>query len=146
MKMSPEPLPEMLPSRPSPRVARCAQALELSAERSGASVAIDNDDRAVLGHSAKKLVGVWILRFDFPADGNSGDAEILARAVVALHQNADGVAAIFDFEAARRRADAALESVANHSRAAANRALFDGPAVRGIDGVETRARASRESR
>jgi len=56
----------------------------------------------------------------------------LPRAIIALHQNTDGVAASFFREFARRSADAAFEAVTNHSGAPADCTLFHGAGVRGI--------------
>ena len=44
---------------------------------------------------------VRIFAGNFAADGNASDSKILARAVIALHEHADGVAAIFFRERAR---------------------------------------------
>src|SRR5437773_11723134 len=53
-----------------------------------------------------------------------------ARAVIALHQDANQVAAVLRLEPTRRRADTALEAVADHSGPAPDTALDDGPAAR----------------
>ena len=58
---------------------------------------------------------------------------VAARAVVALDQHADRVAAGLGGEHARRGADAALEAVADHPGAAADVALGDGPAARAVE-------------
>jgi len=68
--------------------------------------------------------------------GTPAMAEIFARAIVALHKDADRVGADFRFDFSRRRTDAALEFVADHSRSAADVAFFDSTGVCGIDGVE----------
>ena len=73
---------------------------------------------------------------DFPADGNAGDAQLIAASVVALHQHADGVAAGFRIEHAGGGADSAFEFVADHAGAAADVAFFHGAAVGSIEGVE----------
>src|SRR5260370_38677625 len=74
---------------------------------------------------------------NFPADRHASDAQIFARAIVALHKDADRVGADFRFDLSRRRSDAAFELVADHSRAAADVAFFDGAAMRGINGVQS---------
>src|SRR6267378_4719306 len=81
----------------------------------------------------------WSVRgifWNFLADRNTTDAKILARAVVALHKDADRVGADFRFDFSGRRTDAALEFVADHSRPAADVAFFDSAGVCGINGVE----------
>src|SRR5258705_4334172 len=80
-----------------------SEALEL--RRDERSVGGDNDnDGAALGNFGG-LVGVGIFGGNFPADRNSGDAEILAGAEVALDEDADGVAAVILSELARGSAD-----------------------------------------
>src|SRR5260370_17521242 len=74
---------------------------------------------------------------NFPADRHASDAQIFARAIVALHKDADRVGADFRFDLSRRRSDAAFELVADHSRAAADVAFFAGPPMRGIHAVES---------
>jgi len=134
MKMSPELSPEMLPRRAQAEGGAVGEALELRGDDRGVS-GDDDDDRATLGDFGG-LVGVRIFGGDFAADGNSGDAEILARAEVALDEDADGVAAVFFGELAGRCADAAFVAAADHAGAAADVAFFDATGLRGIDGVE----------
>src|SRR5579863_516038 len=87
----------------------------------------DHDDRAdVLWLLMGGLVG------NFPANRNAGDAKLVASSVVALHQNADGVAAFFAVEDAGTAADAALEIIADHARSAADVAFFHGAGVGGV--------------
>src|SRR4029077_599712 len=77
----------------------------------------------------------WILG-NFFSDGNAGDAEIGARAVIALHQYTDRERAGLCVDFARGGADPALEFVADHSGAAAHVAFLDGAGFRGVDGAE----------
>ena len=72
---------------------------------------------------------------DFAADGDAGDAELIAGSVVALDQDADGVASSFSVEDARTGADAAFEFVADHAGSAADVAFFDGAGVGDVEGV-----------
>jgi len=72
---------------------------------------------------------------NFFTDGNAGDAELIAASVVALHEDADGIAAGFSIEHAGSSADAAFEFVADHSGAAADIAFFDGAGVGDVEGV-----------
>ena len=72
---------------------------------------------------------------NFSADVNAGDAELIAASVVALHEDADGVASGFGVEHAGGGADAAFEFVADHACAAADVAFFDGAGVGGVEGV-----------
>ena len=72
---------------------------------------------------------------NFAAHVDAGDAKLLARSVVALHEDADRVASGFCVEHARTRSDSALEFVADHARAAADVAFFDGPGVSDVEGV-----------
>src|SRR5246127_3033443 len=94
-----------------------------------------NDGTALRDVVWRKRVG--ILRTDLPANGNSGNAEILSRAVVALHEYTDGVAAVLLGKFARRGANPSLEPVANHAGAATNRAFFYRPATSGFDGLKS---------
>src|SRR6267378_433255 len=133
MKMSPEPLPEMLPLRPRPRETRRARRFNWC-ETSGASVATTtmmeprsnslNDVEAYAGSSGISL------------PTGTPAMKIFARAVVALHKDADRVGADFRFDLSRRRTDAAFEFVADHSGATADVAFFDSAAACGIDRVE----------
>ncbi len=95
----------------------------------------DNDDGSVV-LIRKRRRRVRIFALDFPADRNSRDAQILPRAVVALNQYANRVLPAFRCEPPRRCANASFESVAHHSRAAANCAFRHRARLRGIDGVK----------
>src|SRR6266850_5854336 len=64
-----------------------------------------DNDRAVIVVD-KRSAGVRIIRGNFPADGNSGNAQIIFRAVIALHQNSNRIAALFFAKLAGRGADA----------------------------------------
>jgi hypothetical protein len=91
----------------------------------------DNDDGAgVLVVAVGRMFG------NFFADGNAGDAELVAASVVALDEDADGIAASFGVEHARGGADAAFEFVADHARSAADVAFFDGAGASDVEGVE----------
>ena len=72
---------------------------------------------------------------NFFAHGNASDAELIAASVIALDEDADGVASGFGVEDAGSGADAAFEFVADHSCAAADVAFFDGAGVGGVEGV-----------
>ena len=97
---------------------------------SGASVATTTMMEPVSSLAVGGMFG------DFLADGNAGDAELIAASVVALHENADGVASGFGVEHARGRSDAAFEFVADHAGAAADVAFFDRAGVGDVEGVE----------
>ena len=73
---------------------------------------------------------------DLAAHRHAGDGELRPPAEVGLHEHADGVAARVLADAPRRRADAALEAVADHAGAAADVALGD----RAASGIVDRAR------
>ena len=139
MKISPEPLPEMLPLRPEPERHAARDPFQLMREqrRVGGD---DDDDGAALGD-----VGgdehVRLGRGNLAPDGDAGDAQIVARPVIALHEHADRVAAVLGIEAARRGADAALVAVADHAGAAADAAFLDGAGVRRIERLRTHAPA-----
>ena len=81
----------------------------------------DDDDRARSLGRARERHG---LRADPLADRHAVHAQPPPRAVVRLHEGADRPPVRSD---ARRRADAALEAVADHPGAAADRALGDRP-------------------
>ena len=76
---------------------------------------------------------------DLRSDRHSEDPQIAA--VVALHQNADRVAALCRRQHARGGADTALESIAAHSRATADGAFLHWPGLcpierlKGVDGL-----------
>src|SRR5205807_1652901 len=72
---------------------------------------------------------------DFASDVDASDPQLLPRAVVALHQHADGVSSGFDVEDARTGADTAFEFVADHSRAAADVSFFDRAGMGGVERV-----------
>src|SRR5258708_2135484 len=76
---------------------------------------------------------------------NAGDAQIGARAIIALHQHADRERASLRFDFARGRADAALEFVTDHSGTATHIALFDGARFRGVDFLESVLRVDVEA-
>ena len=91
----------------------------------------DDDDGAVvtLGRglaTAARLAQVL-------ADRDARDAQRRARSVVRLHQHPDRLRPSLHVHLARGRADAALESVAGHSGAAADVALFDRARFRALD-------------
>jgi hypothetical protein len=91
----------------------------------------DDDDRAgVIALSVGGMIG------DFFADGNAGDAELVAASVVALDEDADGIASSLGFEHAGRGADAAFELIADHAGATADIAFFDRAGVGDVEGVE----------
>ena len=92
--MSPEPLPETLPVRASPSDARRASRFNWCGS-SGASVATTMMIEPV-SCFADRAVG------DLPTDRHAGDAQLVAQAVVGLHQHADGVAAALSQTGARR--------------------------------------------
>ena len=73
---------------------------------------------------------------NFAAYVDSGDAQLLAGSVVALDEDADGVASGFGGEHAGRRANASLKFIADHSGAAAYVALFDCAGVGGVERME----------
>ena len=87
MKISPEPSPEMLPSRPRPRVTRLAMRF-IWLGSSGASVATTTMIEPV-SSSHTGLAG------NFVAYGRARDAQEMADSKIALHQHADRVAALF---------------------------------------------------
>ena len=66
-------------------------------------------------------------------DRHAGNRELLARAVVGLHQHAQHG---FGADAPARRADAALESMRHHPRAAADVALGDRTGPRPVERLE----------
>src|SRR5882724_1532707 len=90
-----------------------------------------DDDRAVVVVD-ERGAGVRIVGGNFPADGNAGNAQIIFRSVIALHQNSNRIAAFLFAQLAGRGADASFEAIANHSRAAADGAFFHSAAMRGV--------------
>ena len=76
-----------------------------------------HDDRPVaVGGRPWRCVLAALGADDLASHRHAGDGELLARAVVGLHEHAHGVAA----RGAARRADAALEAVRHHAGAAAD--------------------------
>ena len=99
---------------------------------SGASVATIDDDRARARGGVRQVlvrVGHDVVT-DHAAGRDAGDAQTLAPAVVGLHEHADCVAAVLLADHARGRTHAALEAVADHPGAAADRTLLDRPVAR----------------
>ena len=70
---------------------------------------------------------------NFSPDGHAVNPEEIAIAVIGLHQHAYRPASAAIFHHARRRADAALEVVADHAGAAAHAAFRDRAAVSVVD-------------
>jgi len=97
-EMSTEPLPEMLPLRPRPRVTRRARRFSWCAS-SGASVATTTMMEPCSA-SPQGMKGVGFRRGGFRARPELRDTQIVASAVIALHEHPDHVAAVFAF---RRR-------------------------------------------
>src|SRR5215469_15897724 len=58
---------------------------------------------------------------------NASDPKLVARSVVALHENADRVAPILGIEHSRAGADATLKVVTDHAGPASDVAFFDRP-------------------
>src|SRR4029077_18168564 len=73
---------------------------------------------------------------DFAAYVDAGDAELIAGSVVALDEDADGVASFFGVEHARGSADAAFEFIADHSGSATDISFFNRTSVSYVEGVE----------
>ena len=63
----------------------------------------------------------------------AGDAQLATRAVIALHQDAHGIATLRFGKPARRRADAAFEAVTHHARAAPDTALRHRTTARSVE-------------
>ena len=91
----------------------------------------DDDDGAVVA-LGRSLVPAARLAQELP-DRHARDAKCGARAVVRLHQHADRERVALHVHVARRRPDAALESVAGHAGAAADVALLDRAGFRALD-------------
>ena len=90
----------------------------------------DDDDRAPLaGHriTGRQEIGNLL------TDGDAGDRESGARAIVALHEDTDRVPPTVRGEPPRRRADPALELVADHAGPAADVAFGHGTAPRAVE-------------
>ena len=104
-------------------------ALELRGDERGVGGDDDNDGAGVFTVAIGGMLG------DFFADGNAGDAELVAASVVALDEDADGIASSFSVEDTGGGADAAFEFVADHAGAAADVAFFDGAGVGDVEGV-----------
>ncbi len=60
----------------------------------------------------------------------------MPRTIIALDKHPDRVAAVFRGKFSRGRADTALEPIADHAGAPADRAFFNEPAMRGFNGVK----------
>ena len=103
MKMSPEPLPAMLPVRARPERGAARQPLELVRQqrRVGRD---DDDDRAglarIVGHAVGRCAGVCGIS---RPTGTPAIVQLRRAAEVGLHQHADGVAARSRPDHARRR-------------------------------------------
>ena len=107
---------------------------------SGASVAITTMIEPVSPCDVR-VVAVDAVVAQVLADRHAGDAQRVAHAVVGLHQHADRVRSWpATVDAARGRADAALELVADHAGAAADVALGDRPAACRVERADRRAR------
>src|SRR6266540_3867339 len=96
-----------------------------------------DDDRTLVGVEAA-AAGEWRARQRVVAghqignlltDGDAGDRETRARAIVALHEDTDRVPPTVRGEPSRRRADSALELVADHPGPTADTAFDDGSAA-----------------
>src|SRR5437588_10037361 len=85
----------------------------------------DPDDRAGVGALRRK----WNTVADQPADRYAVDTKAVAAPVVGLHEDTDRVR----LDQPRRRADAALEAVADHARAAADVPLRHPLAACGVE-------------
>ena len=99
MKMSPEPLPEMLPSRP-----------ESKRDAAGDPFQLVGQKRRVCGDDDDDRPGVVALGVErnFVADRHSGNPQEMPHAEIALNQHAHCVAAQFVRELARGCAGPAL--------------------------------------
>src|SRR5689334_9924957 len=71
-------------------------------------------DRRIVRRDARQQIA------DLLAHGHTGHAQLASRAAVALNEHAHRVAALPRVELSRRRADAALEAVADHPRSPAD--------------------------
>src|ERR1700722_7607494 len=69
------------------------------------SVGGDNDDNRSRVFSVGGMLG------NFLAHGNAGDAELIAATIIALHENADGIASSLSVEHMRRSPDTAVKLV-----------------------------------
>jgi hypothetical protein len=107
---------EPAPASASPEPPSRAGAAPASAQRG-----TRGPERRVARGDARQQVG------DRLAHRHAGDAQQAALAVVALHEHAHRPAALLGRQAARRGADAALEAVADHPRAAAHVPSATGP-------------------
>ncbi len=79
------------------------------------------------------------------ADGDAGDAQLTAHAVVCLHQYADGVGPVVDVNHARTGPRAALEFVADHAGPSADIALRNRSAARAVESGEDVLRPNMEA-
>ena len=128
-KRSPEPFMDTLPVRARPIAARRARRSHWCG-RSGASVAIDDDDRARL------VVAEGALR-DLPPDRHAGHRELPPQAEVRLDQDAERCSRRAAPRAAGRTLpDPALELEADHAGAAAHAPFLDRAAARLVEGAE----------
>ena len=130
-RMSPLECSPAPPVRAMPSEARWASRRHWCGS-SGASVATITMIEPGAGRGVRQvLVGVGHdVVPDHAPDRGARDGQPLAPAVVGLHEHADRVAAVLVADDARGGADPALEAVADHPGAAADRALLDRPAAR----------------
>src|SRR6267378_2704442 len=105
----------------------------------------NNDDDRAMVVIHKRSAGVRYISGNFSSHGNAGDAQIVFRAVVALHKNSNRVTAVFCVQLAGGCADSSFEAVADHSGATANVAFRNRAGRRGIDGVQSVLRLHVES-
>ena len=150
--MSPDEWFAVLPMRARPIVARWASRSHWWG-RSGASVAtmMMIEPGARLGAGVVDGVGPRVrarrlVDGDLEADRHPVDPQLVALAVVGLHQHADRPAAHARVHDPRRRPDAALELVAHHAGPAADVALGDRPVRGARRSRRRRARAGRGGR
>ncbi len=131
MKMSPEPLPEMLPLRPSPERDPPGEPFQLMREERCVGRDDDDDGAELLFIRGDERIRLG--RGNFATHVDARDAQIVARSVVALDEDTDRVAAVLRTQASRGGADAALVAVADHPGAAADAAFLDRTAVRAVE-------------
>src|SRR5207247_8561352 len=97
-------------------------------EALGEAFELEWDKCRISGHNyndRSDVVFPDLLLRDLAPDGHAGDSQLVASSVVALHQHADGVAALFDIEHPGSGADATFEFVADHSGTSAHTSFFD---------------------
>jgi len=93
--------------------------------RAGVSSTTGNWTAPATVSATEQITNATNVTFPTPtADWNTGNAQIAAHAVIALNQDTDGVASLFRRQLPRRGPDPALETVAHHPGAAANRAFL----------------------